>query len=588
MSNGFRIYSQGGAQWDTTTAVIHSSVSSYFDLVNAVVERNTDGITDDTIGFGHSIMYGPGIPNGFEDTAWTISIGPIDASYVGREICLDSCWYPPTGTWLWATTRYVPTWDGPHCWEVSNPVVQVSGRLYFEDPVPPGLDTVPASNYYVSLWDRDTSGSDEALSYGFIRTNDSGYFSFPPWSNDDSDDGGTVDAWIVVRADNGIALMKDDAAGSVHQWWSPPYWDVPSGTVTLDWVIPEDSASPFFVGNAMLKSFREWEAQRPDKPLDSQLTVVVHKCDTGAYYHFGYDFIHINDSDFTGPNSWTEMTLHHEFGHRIADAFSFADSITSDTTYYMMDSVNPCAAMLEGFAWWWSAVAMDTSMLVRYYANFSDSEWVDWENGLWGHKDTALGCFNAMSSHCIGASAGILWDILDSHDDDYSDRTGWMSTDTADHNLQDGIGDTLSAGSASILDVLLDRQVSGRGPITMQEFFDRWFEQPSLLHPQAMLDIWYEHGEELDCCTGIPGDVDGNGNYYPDVADLVYLVSYMFSGGAEPSCLKESNIDGAGYDHPDISDLVYLVSYVFSYGPEPPSCNSFKTGRVDKARVTAR
>ncbi len=84
MTNGFRIHSPDGAQWDTTTAVIHSSVSSFFGLVNAVVERNTDGLTDDTIGFGHSIMYGPGLPNGFEDTAWTISIGPIDASYVGR------------------------------------------------------------------------------------------------------------------------------------------------------------------------------------------------------------------------------------------------------------------------------------------------------------------------------------------------------------------------------------------------------------------------------------------------------------------------------------------------------------------------
>ena len=30
MTNGFRIYSPDGAEWDTTTAVIHSSLSSYF------------------------------------------------------------------------------------------------------------------------------------------------------------------------------------------------------------------------------------------------------------------------------------------------------------------------------------------------------------------------------------------------------------------------------------------------------------------------------------------------------------------------------------------------------------------------------
>jgi hypothetical protein len=29
LTNGFRIYSPDGAEWDTTTAVIHSSLSSY-------------------------------------------------------------------------------------------------------------------------------------------------------------------------------------------------------------------------------------------------------------------------------------------------------------------------------------------------------------------------------------------------------------------------------------------------------------------------------------------------------------------------------------------------------------------------------
>ena len=53
----------------------------------------------------------------------------------------------------------------------------------------------------------------------------------------------------------------------------------------------------------------------------------------------------------------------------------------------------------------------------------------------------------------------------------------------------------------------------------------------------------------------------------PDIADIVYLVNYMFKGGSEPPCWDtvDLNNNGAG---PDIADLVYLVNYMFMEGPE--------------------
>ena len=72
------------------------------------------------------------------------------------------------------------------------------------------------------------------------------------------------------------------------------------------------------------------------------------------------------------------------------------------------------------------------------------------------------------------------------------------------------------------------------------------------------------------CCIH-RGDIDHNGAAVPDIADLVYLVTYMFQGGAEPPCMEEADIDGNG-SGPDIADLVYLVSFMFQGGPEPVPC----------------
>jgi hypothetical protein len=61
------------------------------------------------------------------------------------------------------------------------------------------------------------------------------------------------------------------------------------------------------------------------------------------------------------------------------------------------------------------------------------------------------------------------------------------------------------------------------------------------------------------------GDANGDGDV--DISDAVYLISYIFSGGAAPIPLLAGD---ANCDHMvDISDVVYLISYIFS-GGQPP------------------
>ena len=72
------------------------------------------------------------------------------------------------------------------------------------------------------------------------------------------------------------------------------------------------------------------------------------------------------------------------------------------------------------------------------------------------------------------------------------------------------------------------------------------------------------------CCIGIRGNVDGDPGDAINVADLTYLVDYLFFGGPPPPCEEEGNVNGLGGIN--VADLTYLVDYLFFGGPAPPPC----------------
>ncbi len=63
----------------------------------------------------------------------------------------------------------------------------------------------------------------------------------------------------------------------------------------------------------------------------------------------------------------------------------------------------------------------------------------------------------------------------------------------------------------------------------------------------------------------ICGDADGSGEV--DIDDVVYLISYIFSGGPAPNPIESGDADCSGSI--DIDDVVYLIAYIFTGGPEP-------------------
>ncbi len=73
-------------------------------------------------------------------------------------------------------------------------------------------------------------------------------------------------------------------------------------------------------------------------------------------------------------------------------------------------------------------------------------------------------------------------------------------------------------------------------------------------------DIFITKLRESKC-----GDADGSHDI--DIADVVYLINYIFSGGPAPNPLVAGDADCSG--DIDIADVVYLIAYIFSGGPEP-------------------
>jgi hypothetical protein len=86
--------------------------------------------------------------------------------------------------------------------------------------------------------------------------------------------------------------------------------------------------------------------------------------------------------------------------------------------------------------------------------------------------------------------------------------------------------------------------------------------------------FWFESPNGSPTCCILP--IRGNVNYDPadavNIADLTFLVAYLFGGGAVPPCPDEANVNGDPAESINIADLTYLVAYLFGGGPVPAAC----------------
>ena len=76
-------------------------------------------------------------------------------------------------------------------------------------------------------------------------------------------------------------------------------------------------------------------------------------------------------------------------------------------------------------------------------------------------------------------------------------------------------------------------------------------------------------------CDCRPGDANNDGS--KNVGDAVYLISYVFKGGAAPVPYPKCSGDANGDCSANVGDAVYMISYVFKGGLPPVSCDPWLT-----------
>jgi len=133
-------------------------------------------------------------------------------------------------------------------------------------------------------------------------------------------------------------------------------------------------------------------------------------------------------------------------------------------------------------------------------------------------------------------------------------------TINADHWLYvDPRGGSIDPFSNATLDIHLDATEVEGGICTGSVFISS--NDPDT--PTHSIAISMNVGGATVC-----GDVDGDGGG-PNIADLVYLVDYMFNDGPPPPDMAAADLNGE--PGINIGDLVYLADFMFNSGP-PPTC----------------
>ena len=70
--------------------------------------------------------------------------------------------------------------------------------------------------------------------------------------------------------------------------------------------------------------------------------------------------------------------------------------------------------------------------------------------------------------------------------------------------------------------------------------------------------------------TFVRGDCDGDGDVSATVTDAVFLLAFLFLGGAEPPCLAACDVNGDGDVGGSVTDAVRLLTHRFLGGDSPP------------------
>jgi hypothetical protein len=161
LTNGFVITSPDGCSWDIPVIDTAGGIGDYLSNVN--IGGNADGISPDTVWIGAAFMMGdPGVPNGYDDVILRITT-MVDSSDSGKTIVIDSTFFPPAGSWKWATTggEVIPNWYGPYSYGTKCWYHTVFGYKYLDLDQDHfwGLNEPALPNWTINIYDYANPGT---------------------------------------------------------------------------------------------------------------------------------------------------------------------------------------------------------------------------------------------------------------------------------------------------------------------------------------------------------------------------------------------------------------------------------------------
>jgi hypothetical protein len=443
----------------------------------------------------------------------------------------------------------------------------------------------PVVGYVAELWDADPGDEGDQLATATTTQGDYvGEFYFQAVSNIE-EDGTKQDIFVKIYSVNEAAVVGDSISPSPPFYEVDPFYfssdtimEIPNGFFSFSpqynypWLTIDTTESGFFfIADVIRESYNNWQNYRPND--DPGPTKVLLRTGQGTIYIDSLNTILVEPQPIGlgFPDTFDKDIIAHEFGHRLEDAFSFFDS--ADGTLHSWQAITSLEqGSYEGFCNFWSCLSRNDTLIRKTGNSFNDTFWVNIESGLFGQSgsvpDSTRGTANALGKTNEGAVAGMLWDIFDNQNDDTSGRGDWGDTLLPD--TSDSIGDTLSLGAAPIFDALFRNTTAGHQPDNINDFWETWFLPSPLNHPQGMLDIWYEHGDDSLICIGTRGDVNADGNE-ATLLDLNYLVNRIFRAGPPSPRPIEADVNADGLKE-NVIDLNYIVNILYRNGPPPPAC----------------
>jgi hypothetical protein len=103
--------------------------------------------------------------------------------------------------------------------------------------------------------------------------------------------------------------------------------------------------------------------------------------------------------------------------------------------------------------------------------------------------------------------------------------------------------------------------------------FDRYDNCPCAYNPdQADADADGVGNACEDCCTGATGNVNNDLEGKVNLADLTFLIDYVYISGNPPCCKAAANTSGDVEGKVNLADVTALIDHIYIKKTPLPAC----------------